>query len=228
MNKIQRGKRGFTLVELLSVLVIMLVLGSLSLPAIQGARSTYDRKTAVDLVLSTIEQARVASLQSGENTYVILALAGDSGVSPDALIVAGDPPLGAGTGEVFYTHWIRLPLNVRFRSSTGTLVTTNTLPTGWSNSMLPPISGNPTYASFTFNSTGTISSPASGSGPNGGLDLALYEGTRASSHGHSTETALGASAAATDKLSDSGLYDVIRLSRYTGRSWADVSTLEQK
>ncbi len=208
------------MVELLTVLAIMAVLTGLSIPAIQGARSTYNRQAAVDIVMTTVEQARMAALQSGENVYVILAKATDGGVSPDALIVAGDPAIGSlTTGKVLITRWIKLPLNVRFRSSDGTLAV-NDLPSGVTSDMLPSIGGQPLYSGFTFNSTGTMAYPVSG-----GLDLALYEGIR---KGDGTETAQGASAHATDGLSDSGLYEVIRFSRYNGRSWADVSNLLQK
>jgi len=229
MNKIRREDQGFTLVELLTVLAIMAVLTVISVSAIPGLRSTYNRKSAVDAIMTTIEQARVAALQSGENVYVILALAKDSGVSPDALIVVGDPPLGsAAPAEILYTHWVRLPLNVRFLSSTGastkTLVqsTSSVFPPAAftvTGATLPPISGNPSYSWFGFNSTGTVVNPNSASG----LELALFEGYRSAL---GTAKAVGPTAKATNSLSTTtGIYEVIRMNRYTGRSWMDVSTL---
>jgi len=239
-TKSLRSGRGFTLVELLTVLGIMAILFGMTVSAIPGFRSTYNRKSAVDNIMSTIEQARIAALQSGENAYVVLALAQDGGVSPDAMIVAGDPPIGAAsTAEIFYTHWIRLPQNIRFLSKgnggagAGTLAANIGIPSGVPLSLagsgtttkLPMISGNPELVVFTFSSTGTLAYPPSGAGPNGGLDLALFEGTR---NNRGNETALGPSAKATSGLSASGFYDVIRMDRYSGRSWADVSTLSQK
>lgn len=225
MKPFSQRSRGFTLVELLTVMAIMALLVSVSIPALSGMRSTYARAGSVDLVMDTIEQAREAALQSGENTYVILALSQDSGVSPDALMVAGDQPIGSTSTDplVLYTPWKRLPTNIRFRSSADTLVT-NALPAAVQSqtSTLPRLNGNPVYYGFTFNSTGEIVNPIL---TTVGLDVALYEGIRDSS---GNETAEGASAKATQNLQDSGLYEVIRLSRYSGRSWMNVSTLLQK
>lgn len=215
-----RDRRGFSLVELLTVLAIMAVLVFLSLPAIQGVRSTYNRRAASDIVMQAVQNARMSALQSGENVFVIFALATDGGVSPDAVIVAGDQPLGSAvTGPVLYSRWIRLPSDIRFRSSPSTLPVNPLSSTDVTPSQLPAIAGNPTYSAITFNANGTLANPATG-----GLEIALYEGTR----NGATETALGASAKATQDLSDSGLYDVVRLDRYSGRSWTEESTLAEK
>ncbi len=218
-NSVGKDQRGFSLVEVLTVITVMALLAYLSLPAIQGARSTYQRKAAADIVMETLQNARMSALQSGENVYVIFALATDSGASPDALIVVGDQPIGSpATGPMLFTKWIRLPQNIRFRSSSGTLPV-SPMPTQVTGRMLPSIAGHPTFTGMTFNSTGTLTYPTTG-----GLEVALFEGIR----NGDTETALGASAAATNDLSDSGLYDVVRLDRYSGRSWMEVSSLAQK
>ena len=233
MSRTRKTDHGFSLVELLTVMGIMAVLIGITIPAVSGFRSTYDRKSAVDIVMTTIEQARVAALQSGENVYVVMALATDSGVSPDAMIVMGDPPIGStATSEIYYTHWIKLPPNVRFLMSNKTMVTSlaNNFPSTPTTAFpvnqatLPPVGSSPVSAYdisyFYFNSTGMVVYPTTG------LELALYEGLRTGGTGsHGAQKALGPSAAATQGLSATGLYEVIRLSQYTGRTWMDVSGL---
>jgi hypothetical protein len=197
-------------------MAIMGILTLVSLPAIEGARSTYTRSAATETVMESVQNARMSAIQSGENVFVIFALATD-GVSPDAIIVAGDQPLGsAASGPILYSRWIRLPTGVRFRSSANTLSVNPLSSTDITSSELPVVAGNPNYFAITFNGNGTLSNPATGA-----LAIALYEGTRTGA----SESALGASAKATQNLSDSGLYDVVRLDRYSGRSWTEVSSL---
>lgn len=223
---IRRRDQGFSLLEVLTVLAIMAVLTGISLSAIPGMRSTYNRKSAVDIVVTTIEQARVAALQSGGNVYVVLAETKDGGVSPDAIMVVGDQPIGSmATGLVYYTHWIKLPQNVRFHNFNGTLGA-SAEPTAVSHGVLPPLNGNPAIYGFTFNSTGMIVYPSPvTTSPNGGFDLALFEGVRSKK---AVESALGPeSKNSAESLSATGTYDVIRLSQYSGRSWVDVCNLSQ-
>ncbi len=216
------GARGFTLIELLCVVGIMSMMMGAIVMAIPGFRSTYARKEAIDDVMGTLEQARVAALQAGENVTVIFARPQNGTQGDDAMLVVGTPPLGSpSTASVFYTKWIYLPKGVRFRGETGTLTgTTDNQPAGIDPSALPPLTGNPTYSTVTFNSTGQVTSPASGN-----LTMALYEGTRTSG---TAEQATGASAKATQGLADSGLYDVIRIARYSGRARVDMDTLQNK
>jgi len=215
----------------------MAILAGLTIPAVSGIRSTYNRKSAIDIVMGTIEQARLAAIQSGENVYVFMALATDSGVSPDAIIVIGDPPIGSpAISEISYTHWIKLPPNERFLISAKTMVNSTSsifpsqAPTGpatflMNQTTLPPIGATAVSAYdisyFYFNSTGALVNPTSG-----GMELALFEGIRKGGTGsHGTQVALGPLAKSVNISAGTGLYEVIRLSQYTGRSWMDVSGL---
>lgn len=217
-SRSHRAAKGFSLVELLVVVAIIGLISGLAVVSFSGARSTYERKRAVSTVMDVVERARLAALQSGGSVYVVMALSRDAGASSDSIMVVGEPSLGsADTGKVLYTKWIRLPKTVRFRSSTDTLAVSQ-LPDSLSGSnAFPALGGNPTYAAFTFNSTGQIEYPVASN-----LVLAFYEGMRTSD---GTEKAMGGSSQATQGLSNSGLYDVILLSRYTGRVRTEVSSL---
>lgn len=213
-------KAAFTMVELLVVIAVIILMLGLMIPAISGFSSTYNRRKAVNAVMNTLEQARVAALQSGENVHVIFARRQDP--YEDALIVMGDPPTGStNTNRVFYTRWIKMPQNVRFRTLNNSLTTTD-LPSGITTTEISKggrLDGNPSFSAITFNSTGQVEYPPPGSADN--LRLILFEGMR-----NPTETASGGSSQGTQNLSEAGLYEIISLSRYTGRARLDVSAIQ--
>lgn len=214
----------FSLIELLTVMAIMGLMVGVAIPAVSGFGSTYKRKQTTSLVMNTLDQARVAALRSGENVHVVFVRPPD-GV--DAMIVVGEQPLGsAQSGNILHTRWIKLPEGIRFRGASDTVVggdlpqsvksSLNDLQNQWGQtySGLPSSS----YSGVTFNSAGQVEFPSSGN-----LTLAIYEGTRSAG---GAESAAGATAQSTQNLSESGLYEVIRLSRFTGRPRLDVANLQ--
>ncbi len=214
-----RAREGFSLIELLSVVAVIGLMLGLLVPAMSGFRSTYERRQATGAVMDTLERARVAALQSGEDVHVVFARPTDEGMAEDAMIIVGEPPLGSlDTRRIFHSKWIKLPKGVRFRGAPDSLAAP-ALPTPDLADGLPGIGGNPAFSALTFNSSGQVKYPAGGN-----LYLALFEGIR----GGATERAGGGSGQATLGLSDSGQYEVIRLSRYSGRARMDVGTLEHK
>jgi prepilin-type N-terminal cleavage/methylation domain-containing protein len=74
MIHIHKGRHrrsvAFSLLELLVVIAIMAVMMSLLLPAVSGFSSTAGRRGAVNILMNTFEQARVAALESGQTVYV--------------------------------------------------------------------------------------------------------------------------------------------------------------
>ena len=211
--------QAFSLIELLSVIAVISLMAGLVVPSLSGVAGSYGRKQAINAAMNALERARVAALQSGGNVHVIFARPADSSLAPDALIVVGEPPLSsANTKKIFYTPWIKLPQGVHFLGKTDSLAM-GSLPAGISSSALPPIPGSTSYSSITFNSASQVDSPSSQS-----LRLAIYEGLRSGN----VETAGGGSGRATQGLSDSGLYDVIKVARFTGRSRVDVATLQSR
>jgi prepilin-type N-terminal cleavage/methylation domain-containing protein len=226
MRKFSHYHGGFSLVELLTVMAIMAIMVVISIPAIEGVLSTDNRKQAVDTVLQTMEQARIAALQNGVDVYLVLAMPRDSGATPDAMIVVGDPPLAStSSAPILFSKWVRLPKAVRFFAYQGSLVGSDIdnsrvpsqVQAYISTDQLPPLSGNPSYAALTFGSTGSLEYPL-----NTSLTLAFYEGLRS---GTGMQIAEGATAKATQNLSPTGIFDTVRLSPYTGRAWYEVSSL---
>jgi len=193
---------GFSLLELLVVISIMVSLTGLTLVSIGGVRNSFECKHAVNLIMETVENARLTALQNGSNVYVVLAIGQDAINPSDAITVVGDPPISSETTKkIWYTRWSNLPKNVRFLNSEGTL-TGNQLPDTLSTTDLPPLAtGHYVYTAFAFNSTGQVIYPA---GSN--LVLALQPS--------------GKSMEATNQL-----YDIILLSRFTGKVRTEVSNL---
>jgi prepilin-type N-terminal cleavage/methylation domain-containing protein len=195
-------QRGFTLLELLVVISIMISLAGLTLLSLGGLKNSFECKHAVRMVMDTVENARLTALQNGNNVYVVLAISQDPTGTSDAITVVGDPPISStSTQKVWCMRWLRLPTSVHFLSSEATL-TGNQLPDTLSLTDLPPLStGHFTYAAFTFNSTGQVVYPV---GSN--LVLALQPKTKT-------------------KQLNNQLYDIILLSRFTGRVRTEVSSL---
>jgi prepilin-type N-terminal cleavage/methylation domain-containing protein len=59
------SKRGFTLIELMLVLVLLVIAGSLALPAITGAFASVRLRRAGDAVLAHWAQARARAIETG-------------------------------------------------------------------------------------------------------------------------------------------------------------------
>jgi prepilin-type N-terminal cleavage/methylation domain-containing protein len=107
-----RRPAGFSLVELLTVVAIMAIMASLLAPAVSGFTSTAGRRSAINLVMNTIDQARVAALEQGRPVHIILARR--TFPEPDAIQVIRED--GNGGFETL-TRWQNLPKGVIFRES---------------------------------------------------------------------------------------------------------------
>jgi len=206
-----RQRKGFSLIEIMVVISIMAVMTSLLLPAVGGFSSTAGRRGAVNIVMNTFEQARVAALESGQTVYVGFA-DGDFPVEDmrySAFIVfrdATDEEKSAGKTFVVLKNWTRLPKNVAFKQIASSLVGSGAVVrdfTGLSNE-LGAGKRDERFPFVAFNSSGAIDEPASN------LHVFLYEGYYAEGRENPVRNA-------------NNLFEKISLSRYTGRAQLDVT-----
>lgn len=209
-----RHAHGFSLLEMLVVIAVIAIMMALLVPAISGFSSTAGRRGAVNIVMNTLEQARVAALESGQIVYVGFA---DADFPVEDMRYAAFVVFRDATEEekladpqrsfVVLKKWTRLPKKVAFKQLASSLV--------------PPIPSAREFAGLkrelsskqederfpfvAFNSSGAIEEPASD------LRVFLYEGYFEGGR----EVPV--------RNESSGLYEKISLSRYTGRAQLDIT-----
>lgn len=72
-NDPPQGKPGFTLTELLVVLAIIGIMAVAALPALRGLTGSTGRTGGINALMSAIDQARAAAIQSGANSFLVFA-----------------------------------------------------------------------------------------------------------------------------------------------------------
>jgi prepilin-type N-terminal cleavage/methylation domain-containing protein len=115
-----RGQRGFTLIEMLVVLALMLVLATLGIPALQNALHQSKMRGMVQEISIALRLARIDAIKTGQSVVQIVPSTGP-GVLPlvrafsdrnsDGRLDATDPVLAS-----FY-----LPTGVSFEDNNGML-----------------------------------------------------------------------------------------------------------
>lgn len=120
------GARGFTLVELLIVIVLMaLMLGFIG-PSVQGLLGVSGKRGGVNQLVNALEQTRMAAIENGVPAFLAFPPSdAPSDLRGCAFMVLRDGRSGE-TGPVALSRWQRLPKGVVFRfPNTAELVTTN-------------------------------------------------------------------------------------------------------
>ncbi len=207
---------GFTLIEMMAVMGIMVIMMALAAPMIGDFATQAGRRGAVNILLNSFENARVAALQSGTNVYIGFA---DQNFPVEdmrynSFIIFRDRNEYDTTPDtqqyVYLTGWRQLPDGISFQRQT--------------NSVLNPANANrtinetdnfPQFAAGTlpivqFMETGGIVQPAAGSGSNP-LAVYIYEGFFDSTNNTEVNTS---QIAGVDKFS---------LARFTGRIRHEIS-----
>lgn len=192
---------------MLAVIGIIAVMMALIGPAISGFGSTAGRKGAVNVIMNTLEQARVAALESGREVHVIFWRR--QFPERDSIMVvreraSDDPEYGNSYEQL--TRWMKLPDRVLLHNNS----IANVFSGGLGSLELDWIQSEPPSTEVTvlsFNSFGGVNYPASN------LILFVAEGVRGADQ---TEAIL---------RSDSGFFDIITLQRFTGRAALESTVL---
>ena len=193
------GLRGFSLLELLSVIAIVAILMTLLLPAIASMSGTAGRRGAVNIVMNTIDQARVAALEQGREVHVVFARR--NAPEPDAIMVVRNDPTNAPTEKL--TRWIPLPKGVIF-SKQGVFEDQNPPVSQTQLSQLGSTGSISEIGVLTFGPSGTVKYPR---GNDNTRRVHLSDGVRQGS---------------SDTWRTAGL-DIISVARYTERPQLDVT-----
>jgi prepilin-type N-terminal cleavage/methylation domain-containing protein len=103
----------FTLVEMLVVVAIIAILSALTLPALKGLVGATGTRAGVNLVMTTMDQARAAAIENGTDVHVGFPPnpSGDEAFS-SLIVFRGSRPDEAGPAYKPLSRWIRLPTGV--------------------------------------------------------------------------------------------------------------------
>lgn len=205
---------GFSLIELLAVMAIITLMISLMAPAISGFSSTAGRRGAVNTIMNTLEQSRVSAVESSRPVYVVFWRR----VFPeqDAMMVLRETETGSGNYEQL-TRWIKLPKGILLHQPTvGQSVLSVDPSAVFSQSRMPfppTLASGESINALIFNETGGVSFPTA----KANRKLIVSEGVRGNG---------GTEALISGKKQSAGGFEIISLSRYTGRSQLDVSAVQ--
>lgn len=215
---------GFSLVEVIAVIAIIAIMMAMIAPTVGSFSSTAGRKGAVNILMNTLEQARAAALETGSDIYVLLWRR--EYPDRDAIMVVREPSpwltKSDGSKEdklVPLTKWMSLPEGVLLhKPDRGGNVFDNTTWPAFLEQRKSDIP-MPDGQSFDKSKIGYVWFAPNGSIPRPtGKEarIVITEGVRGQG---------GTEAVLSGKKQQQGGFEVITLSRFTGRAQLDVTVL---
>ena len=173
----ERGcSRGFTLLELLVVMGIIVIALAALVPAVTSLSKSGGRRAALNSLLGGIEQARAEAIKSSQATYVVFP-AFTSGTQSTldrynyrSYAIFEDDAANPGNVKQL-TDWKAFPIGVALRAAGTAALSNLTDPAtlGVAFSFAPDPSAAPLKC-FKFNSNGEVQAPA------GNVLLGIFEG----------------------------------------------------
>lgn len=206
---------GFSLLELVLAIGVAGILAALIAPAAAGIASSANRRGAVENLMGTFEQARVAAIEGQQRVYIGFA-DGDFPVEDmrfAAWIVfreASESELAAQPAKRFVVlkPWTRLPKSIAFASTSASLA--GAPPSTFPGLRFEVGAGHvdEEFPVVAFQPSGAVGSPAAP------LRVLLYEGHFAGGRDNPLRSLAGGGA---------GRVEQISLSPFTGRAEFDVA-----
>ncbi|NJK91600.1 MAG: prepilin-type N-terminal cleavage/methylation domain-containing protein [Blastochloris sp.] len=205
-------RTGFSLIELLAVITIIVILASMSAPVLNSLSNQAGRKGAVNILLNAFEQARIVALSQGVQAYVGFGNATTHPKDPYRSFIifrdrTDDDP---GTGQyVAVTKWTYLPDKISFKSERLSVVGDASLaPFELTvDGSLPRLGNGTKIPALVFSPSGSIQNPID---PDY-LKLYIYEGFYAGGKDNFTSP-------------NRTFFERISFRRFTGRAEVDITT----
>jgi prepilin-type N-terminal cleavage/methylation domain-containing protein len=174
----ERSVGGFTLLELLVVMGIILIALAALVPAVTSLSKSGGRRAALNSLLGGIEQARAEAIKSSQATYVVFPVfTGGTQSTLDRYnyrsyaIFEDDAAIPGNVKQL--TDWKSFPTGVALRAA-GTAALSNLAdPAALTPSVafsFPPDASAAPFKCFKFNSNGEVQAPA------GNVLLCIFEG----------------------------------------------------
>ncbi|MFV0337111.1 MAG: Tfp pilus assembly protein FimT/FimU [Chthoniobacterales bacterium] len=205
-----RSRSAFSMVELLVVIAIFSVLVALMTPAFLSFSGSAGRRGAVNTVMNTLEQARVAALEAGRDVYVVFWRKNNTDTEQDAIGVFRETEDGSGNYEQL-SKWLQLPKRILLHQpASGKNIFAASGNPGFDKTRIPASAASTGLDDFgivKFSPSGTVLFPVNSTEN----VIILTEGERTDG--------------SDSKIDRGGLFEIISIAKYTGRPTLEVTSI---